>query len=115
MGKMVNSSANIRSKTGYSVLVTGAAGFVRTHISAILKRHDHCVLGLDNFNNNYDPTLKGLVKFCWKKVGFLLYAKQSPYSYIHSNIVGFVNVLEVCKNANSQPAIVWASSSSVYG
>ncbi|KAJ0860743.1 putative UDP-glucuronate 4-epimerase [Helianthus annuus] len=49
MGKMVNSSANIRSKTGYSVLVTGAAGFVRTHINAILKRHDDCVLGLDIF------------------------------------------------------------------
>ncbi|MFS7925564.1 putative UDP-glucuronate 4-epimerase [Helianthus anomalus] len=60
-------------KTGYSVLVTGAAGFVRTHISAILKRHDDCVLGLDNFNNYYDPTLEGLVKFCWKKVGFLLW------------------------------------------
>ncbi|KAJ0860754.1 putative UDP-glucuronate 4-epimerase [Helianthus annuus] len=73
MGKMVNSSANIRSKTGYSVLVTGADGFVRTHISAILKRHDDCVLGLDNFNNYYDPTLKGLVKFCWEKMGFLLW------------------------------------------
>ncbi|KAJ0717376.1 putative UDP-glucuronate 4-epimerase [Helianthus annuus] len=75
MGKTVNSSANIRSKTGYSVLVTvtGAAGFVGTHISAILKRHDDCVLGLDNFNNYYDPTLEGLVKFCWKKVGFLLW------------------------------------------
>ncbi|KAJ0860748.1 putative UDP-glucuronate 4-epimerase [Helianthus annuus] len=70
MGKMVNSSANIGSKTGYSVLVTGAAGFVRTHISAILKRHDDCVLGLDNFNNYYDPTLEGLVKFVGKKWDF---------------------------------------------
>ncbi|KAJ0717343.1 putative UDP-glucuronate 4-epimerase [Helianthus annuus] len=43
------------------------------------------------------------------------YAMQNPKSYIHSNIAGFVNVLEVCKNANPQPAIVWASSSSVYG
>ncbi|KAM0008384.1 putative UDP-glucuronate 4-epimerase [Helianthus debilis subsp. tardiflorus] len=43
------------------------------------------------------------------------YAMQNPKSYIHSNIAGFVNILEVCKNANSQPAIVWASSSSVYG
>ncbi|KAF5775840.1 putative UDP-glucuronate 4-epimerase [Helianthus annuus] len=72
MGKTVNSSANIRSKTGYSVLVTGAAGFVGTHISAILKRHDDCAVGLDNFSNYYDPTL-WLVKFCWKKVGFLLW------------------------------------------
>uniref|UniRef100_A0A5B7BLZ2 UDP-glucuronate 4-epimerase n=1 Tax=Davidia involucrata TaxID=16924 RepID=A0A5B7BLZ2_DAVIN len=43
------------------------------------------------------------------------YAMQNPSSYIHSNIAGFVNLLEVCKSANPQPAIVWASSSSVYG
>ncbi|KAI9125635.1 hypothetical protein K1719_003053 [Acacia pycnantha] len=40
---------------------------------------------------------------------------QNPNSYVHSNIAGFVNLLEVCKSANPQPAIVWASSSSVYG
>ncbi|CAI0441140.1 unnamed protein product [Linum tenue] len=40
---------------------------------------------------------------------------QNPKSYVHSNIAGFVNLLEVCKSANPQPAIVWASSSSVYG
>nr|GFA97143.1 UDP-glucuronate 4-epimerase 3-like [Tanacetum cinerariifolium] len=39
----------------------------------------------------------------------------SDSSYIHSNIAGFVNLLEICKNANPQPVIVWASSSSVYG
>ncbi|KAI9070589.1 hypothetical protein K1719_047448 [Acacia pycnantha] len=43
------------------------------------------------------------------------YAMQNPNSYVHSNIAGFVNLLEVCKSANPQPAIVWASSSSVYG
>ncbi|MFQ6627164.1 hypothetical protein Gotur_005866, partial [Gossypium turneri] len=31
------------------------------------------------------------------------------------NIAGFVNLLEVSKLANPQPAIIWASSSSVYG
>ncbi|CAN1159021.1 UDP-glucuronate 4-epimerase 4 [Linum perenne] len=36
-------------------------------------------------------------------------------SYIHSNIAGFVSLLEASKSANPQPAIVWASSSSVYG
>ncbi|EXB30295.1 UDP-glucuronate 4-epimerase 3 [Morus notabilis] len=40
---------------------------------------------------------------------------QNPSSYVHSNIAGFVNLLEVWKLANPQPAIVWASSSSVYG
>lgn len=43
------------------------------------------------------------------------YAMQNPGSYVHSNIAGFVNILEVCKSVNPQPAIVWASSSSVYG
>ncbi|KAF2311745.1 hypothetical protein GH714_026482 [Hevea brasiliensis] len=43
------------------------------------------------------------------------YAMKNPSSYVHSNIAGFVNLLEVCKSANPQPAIVWASSSSVYG
>ncbi|XP_023554466.1 UDP-glucuronate 4-epimerase 2-like [Cucurbita pepo subsp. pepo] len=43
------------------------------------------------------------------------YAMQNPSSYVQSNIAGLVSVLEVCKSANPQPAIVWASSSSVYG
>uniref|UniRef100_A0A251SNS4 Putative bifunctional polymyxin resistance protein, ArnA n=1 Tax=Helianthus annuus TaxID=4232 RepID=A0A251SNS4_HELAN len=40
---------------------------------------------------------------------------RNPKSFTHSNVVGFAIVLEVCKNANPQHAIVWASSSSVYG
>ncbi|KAF3510211.1 hypothetical protein F2Q69_00004197 [Brassica cretica] len=43
------------------------------------------------------------------------YAMKNPQSYISSNIAGLVNLLEVAKAANPQPAIVWASSSSVYG
>ncbi|CAN7123992.1 unnamed protein product [Brassica rapa subsp. narinosa] len=43
------------------------------------------------------------------------YAMQNPGSYVNSNIAGFVNLLEVSKAASPQPALVWASSSSVYG
>ncbi|KAL0429025.1 UNVERIFIED_CONTAM: UDP-glucuronate 4-epimerase 4 [Sesamum radiatum] len=43
------------------------------------------------------------------------YAMENPSSYVHSNIAGLVSILEVCKSVNPQPAIVWASSSSVYG
>ncbi|KAJ0717344.1 putative UDP-glucuronate 4-epimerase [Helianthus annuus] len=56
--KRVKSSAKIRSKTGYSVLVTGAAGFIGSHVGTALKRRGDGVLGLDNFNDYYDPTLK---------------------------------------------------------
>merc|ERR1711884_72469 len=40
----------------------------------------------------------------------------NPHSYVSSNIAGFVELLEVCRNApDPKPRIVYASSSSVYG
>ncbi|XP_031265874.1 UDP-glucuronate 4-epimerase 2-like isoform X1 [Pistacia vera] len=142
-------SARPRSRAGGRVvLVTGAAGFIGTHVSAALRRRGDGVVGLDNFNDYYDTSLKrgraslleragvfvvegdindslllkklfGLVKFSHvmhlaAQAG-VRYAMKNPSSYVNSNIAGFVNVLEVCKFANPQPAIVWASSSSVYG
>lgn len=133
---------------GLTVLVTGAAGFVGTHVSIALKRRGDGVLGLDNFNDYYDQSLKRdrqkllersgifvvegdinnaeLLSKLFEVVAFthvmhlaaqagVRYAMRNPSSYVNSNIAGFVNLLEVCKSANPQPAIVWASSSSVYG
>ncbi|AEC10537.1 UDP-D-glucuronate 4-epimerase 4 [Arabidopsis thaliana] len=148
--KRLRSSARIRTSTnnGITVLVTGAAGFVGTHVSAALKRRGDGVIGLDNFNDYYDPSLKRarrallersgifivegdindveLLRKLFKIVSFthvmhlaaqagVRYAMENPSSYVHSNIAGFVNLLEICKSVNPQPAIVWASSSSVYG
>ncbi|KAM1975076.1 hypothetical protein ACFX15_039901 [Malus domestica] len=146
--KRVRSSAKVRSRHGISVLVTGAAGFVGTHVSAALKRRGDGVLGLDCFNDYYDPSLKRARQALLERSGVFIvegdindapllsklfevvafthvmhlaaqagvrYAMENPGSYVHSNIAGLVNLLEVCKNANPQPAIVWASSSSVYG
>jgi UDP-glucuronate 4-epimerase len=42
------------------------------------------------------------------------YSLKNPYSYIDSNIVGFLNVLEGCRH-NNVGHLVFASSSSVYG
>ncbi|KAK0597308.1 hypothetical protein LWI29_023923 [Acer saccharum] len=142
-------SARRRSGAGgHVVLVTGAAGFVGTHVTAALRRRGDGVVGIDNFNDYYDRSLKrsrellleragvfvvegdindakllkrlfGLVKFSHvmhlaAQAG-VRYAMKNPGSYVNSNIAGFVNLLEVCKSANPQPAIIWASSSSVYG
>lgn len=146
--KRVRKSAHVSTSRGISVLVTGAAGFVGTHVSIALKRRGDGVLGLDNFNKYYDPELKrarqklldgfgvfvvegdindeALLLKLFDVVPFthvmhlaaqagVRYAMQNPKSYVHSNIAGLVNVFEVCKSVNPQPAIVWASSSSVYG
>ncbi|KAI6707314.1 hypothetical protein NL676_010276 [Syzygium grande] len=146
--KRIRTSARVRSRSSFTVLVTGAAGFVGTHVSLALKRRGDGVIGLDNFNEYYDTRLKRARQEMLDQVGVFVvegdindrellnklfdvvpfthvmhlaaqagvrYAMQNPASYVHSNIAGFVNLLEVCKSANPQPAIVWASSSSVYG
>lgn len=56
--KQVRASAQIHRSNGFSVLVTGAAGFVGTHVSLALKKRGDGVVGLDNFNSYYDPALK---------------------------------------------------------
>ncbi|EQB22650.1 UDP-glucuronate [Dehalobacter sp. UNSWDHB] len=42
------------------------------------------------------------------------YSIENPDSYIHSNIIGFYNILEACRY-NPVDHLVYASSSSVYG
>ncbi|KAJ9701093.1 hypothetical protein PVL29_006441 [Vitis rotundifolia] len=146
--KQVRHSSTPRRPNGFSVLVTGAGGFVGTHCSLALKKRGDGVLGLDNFNDYYDPSLKRarqamlskhqifivegdlndapLLSKLFDMVPFthilhlaaqagVRYAMQNPQSYVRSNIAGFVNLLEIAKAADPQPAIVWASSSSVYG
>ncbi len=42
------------------------------------------------------------------------YSLQNPYTYIDSNIVGFINILEGCRHGGVKH-LAYASSSSVYG
>jgi UDP-glucuronate 4-epimerase len=42
------------------------------------------------------------------------YSLENPHAYIQSNVVGFVNILECCRNYKIKH-LVYASSSSVYG
>lgn len=41
-----------------TILVTGAAGFIGSHLAERLLRRGDEVIGLDNFNNYYDPARK---------------------------------------------------------
>jgi UDP-glucuronate 4-epimerase len=131
-----------------TILVTGAAGFIGSHVAHQLLDADEEVLGLDNLNAYYDPTLKaarlarltarqgftfakveladnaGMAKLFAKhrpstvihlaaQAG-VRYSLENPHAYAESNLVGFLNVLEGCRN-NGCGHLVYASTSSVYG
>jgi len=130
------------------ILVTGAAGFIGFHTAKQLLERGDTVVGLDNFNDYYDVSLKesratilddfdnftmvrldladraGMEKLFadenFEKVVHLAaqagvrYSIENPHSYIDSNIVGTLNVLEGCRH-NKVEHLVYASSSSVYG
>ena len=40
------------------ILLTGAAGFIGSHTAVELVRRGHTVVGIDNMNSYYDPSLK---------------------------------------------------------
>jgi len=42
------------------------------------------------------------------------YSIDNPFAYVNSNLIGFMNILECCRN-NSIAHLIYASSSSVYG
>ena len=130
------------------ILVTGAAGFIGFHSAKKLLDRGDAVVGLDNFNDYYDVSLKEarakilddyenfkMVRvdladraaieslFAAEKFDKVVnlaaqagvrYSIENPHSYIDSNIVGFVNILEGCRH-NDVQHLVYASSSSVYG
>ena len=85
-----------------------------------------CLTKFENFNfeefdiTNYQKLTSSFLKFKPVKVVNLAaqagvrYSLENPLSYINSNIVGFMNVLECCRY-NKVKGLIYASSSSVYG
>lgn len=130
------------------ILITGASGFIGFHLSQKLLKEGFQIIGIDNFNDYYDPNLKmdrfeilsKYDNFIFYKVDIkdscklnnifkihnpkyvvnlaaqagVRYSIDNPYAYIDSNIIGFINILEACRNYSVEH-LLYASSSSVYG
>ena len=110
------------------ILVTGAAGFIGSKLMYTLRERGDEVVGVDNFNDYYDVRLKegrckafGLdvrpMDIADKAAVDALFAEErfnkvvnlaaqagvrysitNPYAYLQSNLVGFLNILEACRN-----------------
>lgn len=74
---------------------------------------------------HFDMADRGLMEQLFRKEQFdavvnlaaqagVRYSLTNPYSYVDTNIVGFINVLEGCRH-NKVKHLLYASSSSVYG
>jgi len=146
--KAMKSSCAREVPTEEVVLVTGAAGFVGSHVAAALKRRGAGVIGLDNVNDYYPRGLKLARIKKLKDIGVhvvvadlndartlrkildvcrttsiihlaaqagVRYAVKNPAAYVHSNVAGFVTLLEAVAHFEPMPKVVFASSSSVYG
>lgn len=75
------------------ILVTGAAGFIGSAVSKRLLNQGHCVVGLDNINDYYDPELKygrlSLLGIAKEDVAWYKFSQSSLYagfSFIRMNL-----------------------------
>ncbi len=129
------------TKTSYTWLVTGVAGFIGSHLLEFLLAHNQKVIGIDNFATgnqaNIQPFLGSpLFKFyesdirdahacaeVMPGVDFVLHQAalgsvprsiKDPMATHDVNVTGFLNMLIAAKDAGVK-RFVYASSSSVYG
>ena len=133
-----------------TILVTGAAGFIGSHVAAALLARGHRVVGVDNLNAYYDVSLKqARLDRLRESAGFSFVAADvsdrtaieaataahtdivgivhlaaqagvrhslvDPYSYVQSNVMGHLVVLEGARRLKNLRHMVYASTSSVYG
>lgn len=115
-----------------TVLVTGAAGFIGYHTAEALLARGEQVVGIDDLNAYYDPSLKRarLERLAGRK-GFrfvegdiaeettfagiacdrivhlaaqagVRYSLQNPRAYIRANLMGHLNVLELARGLGAE-------------
>ena len=117
-------------------VVTGAAGFIGSHLAETLQQQGHDVVGVDCFTDYYDPALKeenarglDVLRLDLAEENLPLDGVDGVFhlagqpgvrsfgdvfdDYVRRNLVATRRVFEAC--ARGSVRVVFASSSSVYG
>jgi len=126
------------------ILVTGAAGFIGSHMAELLVSMGHEVVGIDSFNEYYSRALKELnvehikksgatflpidlakddLSAVTKDVSFVYHFAAQPgissivpfSEYEKNNILATYRLIEALRTENSLSCFVNVSTSSVYG
>ncbi|MBK7896987.1 MAG: NAD-dependent epimerase/dehydratase family protein [Anaerolineaceae bacterium] len=126
------------------IAVTGAAGFIGSHLAETLAKQGHEVVGIDSFTNYYAPELKQAnaediaaagvtlhrldlatddlasalagVEFVFHLAGQPGISASTPLAdYVRNNIVAVDNLLTACQRQPSLRLFVNVATSSVYG
>jgi UDP-glucose 4-epimerase len=127
-------TSNLQPRT---ILVTGGAGFIGSHLVDVLIERGHQVIIVDNLSTGKKENINKKAKFykidiCSPKIGEI-FKKEKPEIVFHlaaqinvrksienplkdakTNILGSLNVLENCKKYKIKK-IIFASSAGVYG
>ena len=126
------------------ILVTGAAGFIGSHLAEALLSAGHQVIGLDNFNPYYDRDIKERNAASVRAAGgrvveadlavdeldeYLegvsavftaaaqpgLSAATSDADYERNNVLATRRLIEAASRQDESPMLLYLSTSSVYG
>jgi dTDP-glucose 4,6-dehydratase len=131
--------------TAKKVLVTGAAGFIGSHLTELLVREGHRVRVFVRYNGRDDrghldrlaPEIQdsldvhrgdlkdpealraAVADRHWVfHLGALIaipYSYQNPHDFVQTNVVGTAHVLDACRAGGSLERLVLTSTSEVYG
>ena len=87
------------------VLVTGCAGFIGSHLTDRLLKNGHKIIGIDNFNDYYDPKIKeGNLKQALKNKKLKLYSED---------ILNYDNLEQIFKKEKPQEIVHLAARAGV--